>query len=341
MAVLLPRMQSTIGYMTESMIFSLLDQWWYSQSILNQSLALYALSAETETVVRSSDPSSESATTALTEETDVSSSEADSGSAIVPLAEQELVVRSSEANSPSASISLAVASQSIVEHHVPVPLAESFQSIDHIIRRDRNSNNIGSDSVEQSEPISSDRLDEHADGLTSGVELRQIETGDQELRTLDGKKVHTNYSVTAIAGDGRCLFRAVAHGSSLRRGDGALNENDQRELADALRNKVADELVTRRSETEWFIEGDFDVYVNSMRQPEVWGGEPELLMLSHVLEMPITVYMADQNKTGGLIAICEYGQDYGSEAPIGVLYHGQGHYEAVQILSDAVAPSKL
>jgi hypothetical protein len=33
-----------------------------------------------------------------------------------------------------------------------------------------------------------------------------------------------------------------------------------------------------------FIEGDFDKYVKRMRQPHVWGGEPELLMLSHVLE---------------------------------------------------------
>jgi hypothetical protein len=33
-----------------------------------------------------------------------------------------------------------------------------------------------------------------------------------------------------------------------------------------------------------FIEGDFDNYVERMRQPHVWGGEPELLMLSHVLE---------------------------------------------------------
>ena len=32
-----------------------------------------------------------------------------------------------------------------------------------------------------------------------------------------------------------------------------------------------------------FIEGDFDTYTRRMRQPHVWGGEPELLMASHVL----------------------------------------------------------
>lgn len=33
-----------------------------------------------------------------------------------------------------------------------------------------------------------------------------------------------------------------------------------------------------------FIEGDFDTYVKEIQQPYVWGGEPELLMASHVLK---------------------------------------------------------
>ncbi|CAL5322004.1 unnamed protein product [Camellia sinensis] len=49
-----------------------------------------------------------------------------------------------------------------------------------------------------------------------------------------------------------------------------------------LQVKVVDELLTRRKETEWFIEGDFDAYVERIRQCYVWGGEPELLMASHV-----------------------------------------------------------
>lgn len=46
------------------------------------------------------------------------------------------------------------------------------------------------------------------------------------------------FELTGIPGDGRCLFRAVAHGSSLRCGNGPLNESQQRDLADDLRNKV-------------------------------------------------------------------------------------------------------
>ncbi|CAM6088479.1 unnamed protein product [Calypogeia fissa] len=171
--------------------------------------------------------------------------------------------------------------------------------------------------------------------------LSEADRGDQELQISHGKQVYTNYSVTGIPGDGRCLFRAVAHGSSLRCGNGPLSESQQRDLADDLRSKVADELVKRRESTEWFIEGDFDVYVNRIRQPHVWGGEPELVMLSHVLKMPITVYMADRNTKGGLIAICEYGQEYGTDNPVRVLYHGFGHYDAVQIHDESVPPSKL
>lgn len=32
------------------------------------------------------------------------------------------------------------------------------------------------------------------------------------------------------------------------------------------------------------IEGDFDAYVKRIEQPYVWGGEPELLMASHVVK---------------------------------------------------------
>jgi len=147
-----------------------------------------------------------------------------------------------------------------------------------------------------------------------------------------GKKVYSDYSVIGIPGDGRCLFRAVAHGSCVSSGKQAPNETLQRELADELRNKVADELIKRRDTTEWFIEGDFDNYVERIRQPHVWGGEPELLMLSHVLEMPITVYMDEERNAGGIIAIAEYGQEYSKgKKSVQVLYHGFGHYDALHL----------
>ncbi|CAK9863908.1 unnamed protein product [Sphagnum jensenii] len=175
--------------------------------------------------------------------------------------------------------------------------------------------------------------------LTEALAERQTippalpEDGQQGHQPGHRKKVYSDYSVIGIPGDGRCLFRAVAHGSCVSSGQQAPNETRQRELADELRNKVVDELIKRRDSTEWFIEGDFDKYVKRMRQQHVWGGEPELLMLSHVLEMPITVYMAEErSKGGGIIAIAEYGQEYSKgKKPVRVLYHGFGHYDALHL----------
>ncbi|KAL0295455.1 UNVERIFIED_CONTAM: OVARIAN TUMOR DOMAIN-containing deubiquitinating enzyme 4, partial [Sesamum radiatum] len=55
---------------------------------------------------------------------------------------------------------------------------------------------------------------------------------------------------TGIPGDGRCLFRSVAHGACIRSGKPVPSENLQRELADELRARVADEFMKRREETE-------------------------------------------------------------------------------------------
>ncbi|XP_072986425.1 OVARIAN TUMOR DOMAIN-containing deubiquitinating enzyme 4 [Typha latifolia] len=166
------------------------------------------------------------------------------------------------------------------------------------------------------------------------------ESNTSSVSLAHGKKVYTKYSITGIPGDGRCLFRSVAHGACIRSGKPLPNEDLQRELADDLRARVADEFVKRRAETEWFVEGDFDTYVSQIRKPHVWGGEPELFMASHVLEMPITVYMHDED-AGGLIAIAEYGQEYGKENPIQVLYHGFGHYDALQIPGTKGSKSRL
>ncbi|XP_059448362.1 OVARIAN TUMOR DOMAIN-containing deubiquitinating enzyme 4-like isoform X1 [Corylus avellana] len=159
-----------------------------------------------------------------------------------------------------------------------------------------------------------------------------------------------------IPGDGRCLFRSIVHGACLRKGKPSPSESHQKELADELRAKsilvilsykanikwfgqVVDEFIKRRADTEWFLEGDFDTYVVQMRQPHIWGGEPELLMASHVLQMPITVYMKDKN-SGSLKIIAEYGQEYGQDDPVRVLYHGYGHYDALRSQSLG-AESKL
>ncbi|MCE5165647.1 hypothetical protein HAX54_011260 [Datura stramonium] len=56
--------------------------------------------------------------------------------------------------------------------------------------------------------------------------------------------------------------------------------------------------------------------------------------------MPISVYMYDQ-EASGLISIAEYGQEYGKDNPIKVLYHGFGHYDALHIPGKKGPRSKL
>ncbi|XP_074339815.1 OVARIAN TUMOR DOMAIN-containing deubiquitinating enzyme 4-like isoform X2 [Apium graveolens] len=133
----------------------------------------------------------------------------------------------------------------------------------------------------------------------------------------------------SIPGDGRCLFRSVVHGACLRTGKPSPTQSLEKELADELRANVVNEFIKRRTDSEWYLDGDFDTYITHMRQPHVWGGEPELLMASHVLKMPITVYMLDKN-SNALKTIAEYGQGYGKENPIRVLYHGYGHYDVLE-----------
>ncbi|PIN05493.1 hypothetical protein CDL12_21964 [Handroanthus impetiginosus] len=141
------------------------------------------------------------------------------------------------------------------------------------------------------------------------------------------------YRVKGVVADGRCLFRAIAHMACLRNGEEAPDENRQRELADELRAQVVEELLKRRKEVEWFIEEDFDGYVKRIQQPHVWGGEPELIMSSHVLRTPITVYMKEKS-VDSLIKIANYGEEYGDEkSSINVLFHGYGHYDILETIS--------
>ncbi|KAJ4971595.1 hypothetical protein NE237_004694 [Protea cynaroides] len=172
--------------------------------------------------------------------------------------------------------------------------------------------------------------------------LENLKTAVEESASVDEIRLEANdnfsvdsdgYRVTGMLADGRCLFRAISHGACLRSGEEAPDETRQRELADDLRAQVANELLKRREEMEWVIEGDFDIYVKSIQQPNAWGGEPELLMASHILRIPISVFMMDKS-SGRLINIVNYGQDYGKDKqnPVKVLFHGYGHYDVLESL---------
>ncbi|KAI3809245.1 hypothetical protein L1987_25215 [Smallanthus sonchifolius] len=181
-------------------------------------------------------------------------------------------------------------------------------------------------------------------GICACLAAPPVEINDTGLEPLvaDDNKINancittisensTNYKITGVPADGRCLFRAIAHMVCLRNGEGAPDENQQKELADELRAQVVDELLKRRKEIEWFIEEDFDVYVKRIEKPYVWGGEPELLMASHVLKTAISVFMLERS-TQKLLNIATYGKEYEKDdkSLIKVLFHGYGHYDILE-----------
>ncbi|KAK3285402.1 hypothetical protein CYMTET_6995 [Cymbomonas tetramitiformis] len=141
---------------------------------------------------------------------------------------------------------------------------------------------------------------------------------------------NNDWQTIRVAGDGNCLFRAVAQGAAVRSGQLLLSSHAEGEAAAALRKQSMDELVKRREECEWFIEGDFETYVARMRTSHTWGGEPEILMMTHVLKSPITVVEAASQQ-----AIAEYGQEYSDDSKpiISILFHQAGHYEALVLLT--------
>uniref|UniRef100_A0A0E0M3V3 OTU domain-containing protein n=1 Tax=Oryza punctata TaxID=4537 RepID=A0A0E0M3V3_ORYPU len=149
-----------------------------------------------------------------------------------------------------------------------------------------------------------------------------IQNSDR-LQSADGREVNSKFSVTGICGDGRCLFRSIVHGAYIKLAKAAPNEFIEKNMADALRTKTS---ICR------LVEGDFHCYISEMRKPHVWGGEPELHMASHVLKMPITVFVMD--KAGAFRVLSEYGKEYGRDA-IQILFDGAGHYDVLSCMKAA------
>ncbi len=140
--------------------------------------------------------------------------------------------------------------------------------------------------------------------------------------------------VLPVAGDGRCMFRSLAKVAALRRG-APLSGADELRQADELRAAAMRELRARRAELEWTLDAEFESYVSALSQPRAWGGEPELLLCSHVLRAPISVAM--RQRDGSLRFISTYGEEYGG-TPLHVLFHGAGHYEGLVGPEEAQAP---
>lgn len=65
------------------------------------------------------------------------------------------------------------------------------------------------------------------------------------------KNVEERIGAAGVLADGRCLFRAIAHGACLRSGVEAPDDNRQRELADELRAQVLQLLIIKALSFLW------------------------------------------------------------------------------------------
>lgn len=138
--------------------------------------------------------------------------------------------------------------------------------------------------------------------------------------------------VVQVRGDGRCLYRAIA--KSLAHEEGRrLPERAEKQDADALRD-IAWRVICVDNIAEYkknhAIEGDIRVYCSQMRNPTFFAGEAEMLALSGVLKLPISVYL--ETARGKFRNIITYGEDHMKAAKgktIRVLYNGTNHYNTV------------
>lgn len=77
------------------------------------------------------------------------------------------------------------------------------------------------------------------------------------------------------------------------------------------------------------IEGNINRYCQELLKPSFYGGEPEILVLSEVFQVPIQVYL--QTETGEYKKIVEYGKSFLNKGilPVRLLYNGVNHYDAL------------
>ncbi|KAL4442105.1 hypothetical protein ABPG77_011366 [Micractinium sp. CCAP 211/92] len=168
-------------------------------------------------------------------------------------------------------------------------------------------------------------------------------------RAAAGPAIETGLRVIRVAGDGRCMFRALAQGLARNQGR-FLGQAAEEQEADQLRLAVAEALCRTAARRNEFASAVYAVeaedkmqnYCRRIMAPTFWGGEPELLVLSQMLRVPILVYIpakeaGSRGGGSGYVVIQRYGEQYerkgGSSSKkkrpraVRLLYSGSNHYD--------------
>lgn len=144
-----------------------------------------------------------------------------------------------------------------------------------------------------------------------------------------------------VDGDGNCLFRAASVALS---GNFDLSPTQEDESAQQLRIDAVQFMCLNKATFENFIDGDFEEYLDAMKENHEWGGEVELSAIARLKRRPVHVYRRERTAcvcaAGAPACACLEQIDRfaifktypsGAEActnAISLLFHGR-HYDAL------------
>ncbi|MFP3019895.1 MAG: OTU domain-containing protein [Wolbachia sp.] len=95
----------------------------------------------------------------------------------------------------------------------------------------------------------------------------------------------------ALFGNGEAITQNLDHVRGLVRNLGAANYDDTfaNLVRNVFRNRVVDYIRDHENEFRDFVEGNFENYLENMRNPNTWGGEPEMRAMGGMLSATISV----------------------------------------------------
>mmetsp|Transcript_3871 Transcript_3871/g.6041 ORF Transcript_3871/g.6041 Transcript_3871/m.6041 type:complete len:631 (-) Transcript_3871:59-1951(-) len=166
---------------------------------------------------------------------------------------------------------------------------------------------------------------------TSGIRNRQITAVSEMYSTYTAALARHNLTVYAVAGDGNCLFRSVAH--QIYRDDS---------LHDLVREKCMDYMEANISFFSQFVVGGmetFSLYLEAKRQLGCWGDDPEIQAMCEIYGRAAQIWAHDP-QTGARclrtfheavarpVSATSRSRPSAS-APIRLSYYGGGHYDSL------------
>ncbi|WCR59753.1 MAG: Phosphocholine transferase AnkX [Wolbachia endosymbiont of Ctenocephalides felis wCfeF] len=101
-----------------------------------------------------------------------------------------------------------------------------------------------------------------------------------------------------LFGNDGTVIQNLDHIRGLVRNLGTANYDDTfaNLVRNVFRNRVVDHISSHRNEFRGFIEGNFESYLENMRKPNAWGGEPEIRAMSGMLRATISVSGATESR---------------------------------------------